>query len=361
MNGKIAVFSIVTLLILINISGCSNLFQELPTKYESSPTKIRYNFQYGYQINCTGKGDYKIRYMLDLPESDKTLSYNILYPHDYEITSSVNNSFLFWNISEKDSANYKLGILAGIESQNFYVSDLTGNDAMTINEISRFFPNLTNQYTSKQSILDKKLIDPLDYEISTVGNNIKSISASNNSFILAKSIFIWLKENTTYKIHNGIGEVQPARVTLQKRTGDCDDLSFLYISLCRSIGIPARFIRGYLIKSEEEVTATAHAWVEVFVGNNIGNKGWIPVECACCSSSIQADINQNFGLEDAFHLRLFVDDGSNKSMNISQSGIHVQYFEKIDINLESFAIVENYKVLESKQLVVNNENKRYFE
>lgn len=361
MNRKIAIFSVIALLMLINLSGCSNFLQELPTKYESSPTKIRYNIQYGYQINCTGKGDYKIRYMLDLPELVKTLSYNILYLHDYALISSVNNSFLFWNISGKDSANYKLGILASVESENFYVSDLTGNNAMTIYEISRFFPDLTNQYTRQQSILDNKLIDPYDIDINTVAEDIITISASNNSFIVAKSIFIWLKENTAYKLHNGQGDVQPARVTLQKRTGDCDDLSFLYISLCRSIGIPARFIRGYLIKEEREVTATAHAWVEVFVGNNIGNKGWIPVECACCSSSIQADINQNFGFEDAFHLRLFVDDGSNKSMNISQSGIHVQYFEKIDIDLESFAIVQNYKVLESKQLVVTNENNRYFE
>ncbi len=108
---------------------------------------------------------------------------------------------------------------------------------------------------------------------------------TNNSFLLAKTLFVWLKENIQYQTHPNDEGVRPAAVTLHNKVGDCDDLSFLYVSLCRVLGIPARFIRGYLLTGYDNGTAiaTAHAWVEVFVGGSVGHNGWIPVECACCT------------------------------------------------------------------------------
>ena len=55
------------------------------------------------------------------------------------------------------------------------------------------------------------------------------------------------------------------------------------------------------------------------------------------------------------------DDGSNESLDISLSGIHVQYYENQEIDLESFAEVKNYLELASKKLVVTNDNTRYYQ
>ncbi|UCD14470.1 MAG: transglutaminase domain-containing protein [Thermoplasmatales archaeon] len=363
MNEKI-VFIITVVVVLVSaVSGCLEIFQDIPTKYESHPIKISYNIKYGYNINCTGIGKYEIKYICDIPENLKTISYSLLYNLDYELIPSVNNSAISWNISGIDNATYELGVTASIESESFLVSGLNGEDALTIQEINSFYPEMVQKYCHEQSNRATTFIDPTDPDIKTIARGVLNQAKVNNSFIIAKSLFTWLKENTNYQIHDGQGDVQPAAVTLQKKTGDCDDLSYLYISLCRAVGIPARFIRGYLVQEEENgiVTATAHAWAEVFVGALIGNKGWVPVECACCASSIQADINQNFGVEDAFHLRLFVDDGSNESLNISLSGIHVQYYENINIELHSFAEIDDYLELESKQLVVTKENTRYYQ
>ena len=140
---------------------------------------------------------------------------------------------------------------------------------------------------------------------------------------MAKNLFIWLKENTTYQKHNGKETVQPAGTTCNIKTGDCDDLSFLYIALCRAVDIPARFIRGFIVEADDNgyVTTVPHAWAEVFVGGGIGNNGWIPVECACSSDEMEVQINQNFGLESVGHLRLFIDDGTNESLITSLSDI----------------------------------------
>lgn len=354
--------SVLIILTICITSGCIDIFQDIPTIYESTPTRISYVIKYGYQVDCIGNGKYEISYRCDIPESIKTKTYSLLYNLDYDLIETLNNNYISWNISGEDDATYDLGISARIDSEASLISDLGGTGALTIDEIIDLYPELVAQYSKEQSNENKIFIDPENSNINFIANNIINQAKTNNSFLIAKSLFIWLKENTNYQIHDGQSEVQPAIITLQKRAGDCDDLSFLYISLCRSVGIPARFIRGYLIKKDREnIAATAHAWAEVFVGSNIGSQGWIAVECACCTNSIQADINQNFGLEDAFHLRIFIDDGSNESINISLSGIHVQYYDKINIELQSFVIIENYQELQSNQLVVTKANKRYYQ
>ena len=362
-NKKVTFVITVVLLLLPVISGCLDFFQDIPTTYEAHPTKVSYNIKYGYQINCTGDGKYEINYQCNIPESLKTISYGLLYNREYNNTILVNNSFIQWNVSGSDDATYELGITASIESESFLVSDLNGDSALTIQEIENFYPEIVEQYCHEQSKGVTNLIDPNNPNIKTIADTVLRQAETNNSFVIAKLLFTWLKENTNYQMHNGQGEVQPASVTLQKKTGDCDDLSFLYISLSRSIDIPARFVRGYLLQREKngEVTATAHAWVEVFVGKLMGNEGWVPIECACCTTSIQVDINQNFGVEDAFHLRLFVDEGSNESLYISLSGIQYLYYENRKIELQSFAEIENYLELESKKLVVTKDNTRYYQ
>jgi transglutaminase-like putative cysteine protease len=364
MKNKKIILIITAVLSFSIFSGCIEFFQDITTTYKPFPTKLSYEIDYGYRIQITGTGKYEVRYRCDIPEILMgVLSYDLLYKSDYTTNTIVNNSYINWTISGREDTTYELGLNARVTSESFLITDLNGKNALTIEEIKHYYPKIVKQYCNAQVIEHTTFIDPNNPNIKSISNNVLYQVDTNNSFIGAKSLFIWLKENTNYQLHDGQGEVQPAAVTLQKRTGDCDDLSFLYISLCRAVNIPARFIRGYLLQENKnsEVTATAHAWVEVFVGGIIGNGGWIPVECACCASSIEIDINQNFGIEDAFHLRLFTDDGSNESLDISLSGIHVQYYENQEIDLQSFSEVKNYIELASKKLVVTNDNIRYYQ
>ena len=359
----IPILTIVLLLVPI-FSGCIDSLFDFPTTYEAHPTKISYTLRYGYTVTCTGTGKYEITYDCDIPEVLHGFqSYHPLYAHDFKVIKLVNNSFLHWNISEDDETTYELGITATVVAESFLVSDLSGSDALTVQEINTLYPIISEKYLQMQSNGSAPLIDPTNSNIKRIAQNVVDEAETDNSFLLAKALFLWLKENTAYQIHNDIGSVQPAAVTFQKKTGDCDDLSFLYISLCRAVGIPARFIRGYLLS--EDITgnmiATPHAWTEVFVGVSIGNDGWIPIECACDCDDVNVNVNQNFGVENAFHLRLFIDDGSNESMNMSLSGILYSYSSGRNVNLQSFAEVEDYVVLESKKLVVTKEDQRSYQ
>lgn len=346
-------------------SGCIDSIFDFPTTYESHPVKISYTISYGYVATCTGSGRYEINYDCDLP--DILLGnndYNILYNQDYKLINIINNSFVRWNISGDDESTYNLGISADVIVQSFIVRDLSGEDASSVQQIKISYPDILDKYSNIQSNGELLLIDPSDPNIKRIAQDIVDLSESDNSFLLAKDIFIWFSDNTDYNVHNDVNGVQPAALTLQKKTGDCDDLSFLYISLCRAAGIPARFIRGYLLSEEDngDITATPHAWSEVFVGGSVGVDGWIPVECACACDDSETNVNQNFAVENAFHLRLFIDDGTNESLKTSLSGIsYITYGTDRVIDLSSFNDIKNYVEIESKKLVVTSEGMRSYQ
>ena len=62
---------------------------------------------------------------------------------------------------------------------------------------------------------------------------------------------------------------------LAQRKGVCQDISHLMIALCRRLGIPARYISGYLYHrrsdNDRSQTDATHAWVEVW----LPTIGWV--------------------------------------------------------------------------------------
>jgi hypothetical protein len=362
-SSAIFPFLLASVLVLSGVcfSGCLDGLPNMPTTYESYPILISYVLEYGYEVVCTGNGRYDISYRCDYPEIlSGSVFPTLLYTKKASTTTMVGNQMIWWNISGVNETTFRLGIRAEVTANSVMISDLSGENAYDIAEIHQRFPELVAQYTKMQANDSKVFIEPNNPGIRQVVQQTLTEVGSNNALLIAKGFFEWLKTNTLYMIHPEDEGVRPAAITLQQKTGDCDDLSFLYISLCRSAGIPARFIRGYLIDATNGgVSATAHAWTEVFVGGNIGSDGWIPVECACCTPSVAADVHQNFGVEKAFHLRLFTDDGSNASLAIALTGISVSYAPGRQITLTSFTEILAYEVLTTKKLVVSGDSRQY--
>lgn len=138
--------------------------------------------------------------------------------------------------------------------------------------------------------------------------------------------------------------------------GDCDDLTYLYLSICKSIGLPSRYIKGYLISN---TSAVPHVWAEIFVGTQISQTGWIPVECAGTGKT-SSEIHNHFGFEDVHHLRLCTDDGTNETFQQLNNPLSVKYNENMDIDITRIETVENYSTTASAQLTIE-ENTRKFQ
>ncbi|MFQ3584685.1 MAG: transglutaminase family protein [Cyanobacteriota bacterium] len=86
------------------------------------------------------------------------------------------------------------------------------------------------------------------------------------------------------------GDPWPAGLTWQRKTGSCRDLALLYMEVCRTVGLAARFVSGYQVNgpelAEEEGNETEsdpvvhhhlHAWAEVYLPG-AGWRGFDPTQ-----------------------------------------------------------------------------------
>jgi transglutaminase-like putative cysteine protease len=61
------------------------------------------------------------------------------------------------------------------------------------------------------------------------------------------------------------------------KRGVCQDISHVFVAMCRHLGIPARYVSGYLLREDGVVSQTAgHAWAEA----HAGDMGWIGFDAA---------------------------------------------------------------------------------
>lgn len=68
----------------------------------------------------------------------------------------------------------------------------------------------------------------------------------------------------------GVSDVQDnAAVVLQRGEGVCQDHAHVYIAAARALGMPARYVSGYLYTGDAS-DAASHAWVDVWLGPELG-------------------------------------------------------------------------------------------
>ncbi len=87
----------------------------------------------------------------------------------------------------------------------------------------------------------------------------------------ARAVCTAVKDAMTYE--GGVTSVRtPAEEVWAARRGVCQDLAHVALGALRSLGIPARYVSGYLHPSPEEplrqvVEAESHAWIEWWAGD----------------------------------------------------------------------------------------------
>src|SRR5438477_10761965 len=58
---------------------------------------------------------------------------------------------------------------------------------------------------------------------------------------------------------------------LELRAGVCQDFAHLFIAAARAMGVPARYVSGYIHSPGEKIITASHAWAEAWVEG----RGWI--------------------------------------------------------------------------------------
>lgn len=87
-----------------------------------------------------------------------------------------------------------------------------------------------------------------------------------NDWQQAEAIYDWVRENIRYKFDE---QLRGARAALESGQGDCEELTSLFVALCRARGLPAR-----------SVWIPGHCYPEFYLQDADGHGYWFPCQAA---------------------------------------------------------------------------------
>jgi len=93
---------------------------------------------------------------------------------------------------------------------------------------------------------------------------------SIETFVLLDQMNRTIVGEFAYRMREEPGVQAPA-ATLSLGTGSCRDFATLFIEACRYLGLPARFVSGYLHNPGATQHGSTHAWSEVY----LPGAGWV--------------------------------------------------------------------------------------
>lgn len=146
-------------------------------------------------------------------------------------------------------------------------------------DVSRARPLATPELFAR-TLAPERHVD-VDERTRTLANEIAA--GETNALEQARRFFNHVTGTMTYDAHQQsyVGSTEHA---LTCSVGNCNDIHALFVSLCRSAGIPARFVLGQALEAPEPGAEDCevcgyHCWAEFFVTG----LGWLSADASCAT------------------------------------------------------------------------------
>ncbi len=217
-----------------------------------------YRIYYHYQlINLGSNNARNVEFSSYIPPATKFQ--NVVNPMISQakiIKDDDNNSIIKFNIGEIPARK--------TEYISFHV------DVMPKGNLGVMLPNFGKwteyMIITKEGSLGEKMLNPsiywplFDSDIQDLITALKNNSINASTFI--KLAFEFVNRKIRYEI-NGFRD--NAANALRLRSGDCSEISDLFVSILRGGGIPARIVHGWTINPENlHLNDKGHAWCEFY-------------------------------------------------------------------------------------------------
>ncbi len=201
--------------------------------------------------------------------------------------------------------------------------------------------SLKKQYNHNESIrtydeqnhtyVDKVVIQP-----STFRHLTQKLTRNNTNVIeKLRTIYDIIISNFRYKSQRS-GIPNSAAETWNSKEGDCDELSFVFVSMARSIGIPARVEYGLVYTQNNW---GPHAWVSTPIPTS---KGLIWTNIDITLEVGGENIGRGFLIRDADRITEWIEDGNSQHLTEYYSFIKGYYDLKKPIH-------ENVKIIKMEK------------
>ncbi len=248
------------------------------------------------------------------------------FPKDFK-----NQEILSQDSSPKSYSYKDYRIFKWEEPKENKNSFLIGSKVRTYNKITRVkkkirFPIKSLDDELERYLLPAETIDSDDNDIIKLASQL--VKGEDDLYEAVFKLAKWTEDNIEYDLSTLTeGVSQKASWVLLNKQGVCDELTSLFIAMCRSVGIPARFITGLAYTESELFTDNwgAHGWAEVY----FPGYGWIPF-----------DVTYNqLGYLDATHIKV------RESLDAGTSSTQYQWTGR-NIRLKTNKLTTDVKVLE---------------
>lgn len=126
-----------------------------------------------------------------------------------------------------------------------------------------------------RDILDKYLVDDEKFDVKNpiIQKAVKeAVGDEKNPYWIMRKIFRYVNDHMVYQLSGGWNT---APAVLERGNGSCSEYTFVFLSLCRAAGLPARYAGSIAIRGDDaSIDDVFHRWAEVY----LPNYGWIPVD-----------------------------------------------------------------------------------
>lgn len=263
-------------------------------------------------------------------ETDKQLEWKGFVDPGDEVTITVyyklKSAHIIWEIGPDDSGtindipenlkrqynhdDWKVKDLATGNDINNPYDPALGDDFYRIHPSDPYIKELAESIKGDETNVYKILKKFYDFLNEGEGSSLKSEGcAYPDQFQMDESRKAWS------------GMPKPARATLEDWVGDCDDQSFLLISMLRAVNIPARVEAGGLWDSIAGEWG-GHGWAQVYLPVNDGNDAWVIIDI----------VNDYFLERDPFRFTDYI--GNGKPETLENYYISWEYSGGVSVDIE---------------------------
>jgi transglutaminase-like putative cysteine protease len=106
-----------------------------------------------------------------------------------------------------------------------------------------------------------------------------------------------------------------AEQALEKKSGVCQDHAHIMIAAARTLGLPARYVSGYLMMEDHPEQTASHAWAEV----HLNGLGWVGFDAAnkMCPDDRYVRIACGLDYRDAAPISGLIHGSSSEALKVS--------------------------------------------
>lgn len=168
-----------------------------------------------------------------------------------------------------------------------------------------------------------------------------------------RSIYDYIVQNYRYNITYNIGNIPlSAQQVHQLREGDCEELSYLFESMSRSIGIPSWTQYGLLIQSVGgQINLAQHAWVQTYIPTSYTSGTLVNIDLTVEVGG--QDLGRGFFVKFPNSILEWTDDGNSSEM----VSYHTELISpSTGLNVQESEVDRIYSYNQSGQIVIGQDN-----